>query len=166
MIFSNQELSIITWSIRMILWGQVWILNILESVLLDIWLWWVWGVLPSNDMKNVNDIETFKNNKMSKNGRQLTVLQTMSKVRNPIQRSICGETRWLDFNGGVCGGRLWGSKVLSKNSGHWPVSLPEVSLCRGCFSRILLVEIGWLVALYMSNVYVTLSFCLIFSNNF
>ena len=38
-------------------------------------------MLPSNDMKNVNDIETFKNNKMLKNGRQLTVLQTMSKLR-------------------------------------------------------------------------------------
>ena len=38
MIFSKQELSVITEGLRLTLLGQIQILNILESVLLDTWL--------------------------------------------------------------------------------------------------------------------------------
>ena len=42
-------------------------------------------------------------------------------------------------------------KFLSKNAGHRPVSLPGMLLFWGCFSRILLVETGYVVFLYISN---------------
>ena len=55
---------------------------------------------------------------------------------NSFYRSICEETGWFVFTSEVCEGRLWESKVLSKNKVHRHVFLPEMLLFCGCFLRI------------------------------
>ena len=56
---------------------------------------------------------------------------------NPFQCSICGETGWLVFTSGVCGGRLRGVNFKVK------MQVIDLNPCleffsyRGVFSRIL-----------------------------
>ena len=70
---------------------------------------------------------------------------------NPFQCSICGETRWLVFTSEVCGGRLCGVNFKVKMYVIDLYLCLECCLSGGVFSRILLVETGHLVSLYISN---------------
>ena len=119
----------------------------------------VWDMVL-NVMINVNDAETFKNN-----------------IRK-WQPANCNCELCIDYVS--CVGyvdtflliptlHLWNvwraslvSECLGKNAGHWPVSLPETSLFRGSFLYISLRGTGYLVFLYLSNVYTILSVHLIF----
>lgn len=97
-----------------------------------------WKMVP-NDMKNVNA--------------SLLSLQAMSKlcflwrfrqhILNHCNAPFVGKLGSCFFTSEVCGGRLWGSEVLSKNVPHRPVSLSVISLFCGCFSYILQVETGY-----------------------
>ena len=110
------------------------------------------------------------------NGSQLTVIasyvQIMFSVQlmlthfNPFQCSICGETGWLIFTNGVSRVRLWGVNFQVK------MQVIDLYLCleccssRGVFSRIPLVETGYLVSLYRSNFMFSFIYIFIISFNF
>ena len=55
-----------------------------------------------------------------------------------------------------------GGEFLRKNASHRPVSLPGMLLFQRRFWHIFLVKTGYLVSQYINNVYVILSFHLIF----
>lgn len=59
-----------------------------------------------------------------------------------------------------------GESSLSINADHRPISFYEISFSHRCFSRIFLVETGYLVSLLISNVYRILLFHLIFYSTF
>ena len=85
---------------------------------------------------------------------------------NPFHCSICGETGWLIFTSGVCGGRLRG--VNFKVKMHVIDLNPSLECCSsgGVFSGISMVETGYLVSLHLSNFIFYFIYKLIISFNF
>ena len=70
---------------------------------------------------------------------------------NPFQCCICGETGWLVFTHRGCGGCL--KRVNFKVKMQVIDLNPCLECCTsgGVFSRILMVETGYVVSLYISN---------------